>query len=253
MLDNAIFTATRDNLPEILTLIRNELEKYICDEKELNRLELVCEEILSNIIDYAYPGNTPGKVTLTCFYDVESSLLRLMFIDDGLEYNPLSDIRNKDTGKGIQIYTTIMDDVSYSYKNGQNILTIDKIIVSSDIIKDRKKIAILIHDDFYNDEIEYYKEVFAEAGFFVHILSYLSEENSMEFKSYQDNIIIKCSENLIDISANKIKEYAAVIIPDGYVANHLRETEDINLLSPACMFLKKCFTDKTLIKGFSNQ
>lgn len=253
MLDNVIFTATRDNLPEILAVIRTELEKYICDEKILKRLELVCEEILCNIIDYAYPGNNPGKITLTCFYDMESSLLRLMFIDDGVEYNPLAEVKQDDTGLGIQIYTTIMDEVNYKYRNGQNILIIDKILTDPEIISERKKIAILIHDDFYNAELSYYKETFTEAGFDVHLLGNLLKNDTVEYTSYKDNVKINCNENFAEISAAELKEYAAVIVPDGYVASHLRETEDLDILPPASAFLKKCFADKTLIKGFLNQ
>ena len=46
-----------------------------------------------------------------------------------------------------------------------------------------------------------------------------------------------------------LKEYAAIIIPAGMVADRLRYTDDVNKLSPTCEFLKKCFADKQIIKG----
>ena len=81
---------------------------------------------------YAYP-QSDGKVDLRIEY--ESGCVQLILSDVGLPFNPLErdepDItlnaeERKIGGLGIFMIKKIMDEVSYSYSNGKNILTMKK-------------------------------------------------------------------------------------------------------------------------------
>ena len=110
----------------------------------------------------------------------------------------------------------------------------------------RNKIGVLIESDFYEPEIEYYSKCFKLAGLEVHFLTRLWGNAELTFKGHEERKIFKCNESFENVN---LKEYAAVIIPAGYVSDRLRYTEDINKLPPACEFLKKCFADKNIVKG----
>jgi protease I len=110
----------------------------------------------------------------------------------------------------------------------------------------RNKVGVLIESDFYEPEIEYYSKCFDAAGLEVHFLTRLWGNAELTFEGHEERKTFKCKESFENVN---LKEYAAVIIPAGYVADRLRYTEDINKLPPACEFLKKCFADKKIIKG----
>lgn len=96
-------------------------------------LHLVCEEVVSNIVNYAYPEGQEGELSV----DVEDAggSLVLTFKDKGTPFNPLTK-EPPDTslplherpigGLGIFLVGQMMDDVSYSYVDGCNVLTLKK-------------------------------------------------------------------------------------------------------------------------------
>ena len=110
----------------------------------------------------------------------------------------------------------------------------------------RNKVGVLIESDFYEPEIEYYAKCFKEGGLEVHFLTRLWGQAELTFKGHEERKLFKCKESFERVN---LKEYAAIIVPAGMVADRLRYTEDINRLPPACEFLKKCFADKQIIKG----
>lgn len=123
------------NLPIILKDIRKEISLFVQDTKQQRRLELCMEEILVNIIEYAYP-NTIGSVYVSIDYVAEFKQLRFTFWDEGIPYNPLLEINGHNKimslekqpigGLGIFLYTTIMDGAKYDYVNNKNQLTVWK-------------------------------------------------------------------------------------------------------------------------------
>lgn len=110
----------------------------------------------------------------------------------------------------------------------------------------RNKVGILIESDFYEPEIEYYEKCFKLAGLEVHFLTRLWGNAELTFEGHEERKKFTCNESFENVN---LKEYAAVIVPAGYVADRLRYTEDVSKLPPACEFLKKCFADKKIIKG----
>lgn len=98
-----------------------------------NKINIVIDEIFSNIVKYAYT-DTPGDVVM----DLEvlaGGACRLTFTDTGKAFNPL-EAPEPDTsfsaeersagGLGILMVKKLTDDVSYEYKDDKNILTVYK-------------------------------------------------------------------------------------------------------------------------------
>lgn len=129
MLRNLTFQAKRENLPQMLTQITDEISKYVTGEILFNRLKICAEEILVNIIDYSGTEN----LYISCEFVESENALRFEFADEGTPYNPLENDTEVDIdaemdarnigGLGIFLYTTIMDKIDYRYENGKNYLT----------------------------------------------------------------------------------------------------------------------------------
>ena len=93
------------------------------------KLELVSEEIYTNICSYAYPEE---KGLVEVFLEKQDRELTLTFTDSGKPFNPL-DRPDPDTefppesrekgGLGIFIVKNMTNDIKYEYLNGKNILT----------------------------------------------------------------------------------------------------------------------------------
>jgi len=112
-----------------------------------------------------------------------------------------------------------------------------------------KKVAILMESDFYEPEIWYYKFRFSEEGLDVRFLSRLWGQSSLTFKGHEYHIPFEVHESFEDMDDSTLKEYSAIIVPAGMVADRLRYTEDIRRLPPAVEFLKRAFAQKGVIKG----
>ena len=112
-----------------------------------------------------------------------------------------------------------------------------------------RKIAVLIEGDFYEHEIWYYHFRFPEEGAEVHFLSRLWGQQSITFKGHEYHAPFECRESFEGLSDAQLREYSAVIVPAGMVADRLRYTDDISKLPPAVTFLKRAFAERSIIKG----
>ena len=92
------------------------------------------EEIFINIANYAY-GDKTGNASLSFRFNENERIMTLVIKDNGIPFNPLEKAEPDITlsaddreigGLGIFITKKTMDTVSYSYENGQNILTMTK-------------------------------------------------------------------------------------------------------------------------------
>lgn len=97
-------------------------------------ITVAIEEALMNIISYAYPeGN--GEFSLEIRKDEECGSAVITIVDHGIPFDPLSR-RDPDVtapaedrdigGLGIFLLKKTMDDVRYSFENGENILVLRK-------------------------------------------------------------------------------------------------------------------------------
>ena len=125
-----------DNLDEVTAFIDEQLEEVGFPMKTIMHIELCVEEIFSNISNYAYEnGKGMAKITAEQLSDPER--VCIIFSDSGTPFDPLSNpdpdtsntLKNdKIGGLGIFMVKQQMDGISYSYKNGCNILTIEKLL-----------------------------------------------------------------------------------------------------------------------------
>ena len=128
-----IIPAGLENLELMIRFIRNGAQKHGFSSKDMNRIQLASEEVLVNIISYAYP-DSDGDIEIT--YTVEESGGLVIEITDwGIPFDPLSlpepDMEasiedRKIGGLGIFIIRSIMDEVDYKREGDQNILTLVK-------------------------------------------------------------------------------------------------------------------------------
>ena len=128
------FIADDSELPNVLSMLEGELEKYNCPINIVNGICVAIEEVFVNISHYAYIEEK-GTCNLSIKFQEETRHLTIELEDKGIPFDPLSkedpDIslpaeKRKIGGLGILIVKKIMDNVSYQYKNGKNILTMMK-------------------------------------------------------------------------------------------------------------------------------
>lgn len=125
-----------DNLSRVLSFIDVELEALDCPTKTQLQLDIAVEELFVNIASYAY---APGKGSATIRFEAEQEpkAAVITLIDSGTPYNPLArkdpDVtltaeQRQIGGLGIYMVKKSMDDVTYEYADGKNILSIKKLI-----------------------------------------------------------------------------------------------------------------------------
>jgi sigma-B regulation protein RsbU (phosphoserine phosphatase) len=123
-----------ENIPAITEFVERELEKLDCPPKARIQLDIAIDELVSNVAKYAYSPET-GPVTVRVEVEKEPTAVILSFIDGGRPYDPLAagdpDVTASAEergvgGLGVYMVKRSMDDVSYEYKDGQNILRIRK-------------------------------------------------------------------------------------------------------------------------------
>lgn len=123
-----------ENLPTVTQFVTDALESKDCSMKIIMQMELVIEELFVNVASYAYYPNV-GNVTVCQSFDEEPCALNLSFIDSGKAYNPLEhkdpditlDAEEREIGGlGILLVKKNVDEISYKYEDGQNILTVKK-------------------------------------------------------------------------------------------------------------------------------
>jgi len=126
--------ASNDTLYTVLDAIEAHLAKNGCPDAVKTEVLIAVEEIYVNIANYAY-GGQKGEATVQMDVSQDPKLCRVVFKDKGIPYNPLEkkdpDIslsaeEREVGGLGIYMVKQYMDKVEYQYKDGYNILVIEK-------------------------------------------------------------------------------------------------------------------------------
>ena len=126
--------ATVENIETVTDFVNEQLEALDCPMKAQMQIDIAIDELFSNIAHYAYK---PEKGDATVRVEVVEDPLSVVitFIDNGVPYDPLAKADPDTTlsaderdigGLGIYMVKKSMDDITYEYKDGQNILKIKK-------------------------------------------------------------------------------------------------------------------------------
>ncbi len=128
--------ATVENLGRVTAFVEEILTAVACPFKVQIQLEVAVEEIFVNIAHYAYAPNT-GMAKISVELPDDPASVEITFADSGVPYNPLikpdpdvtlSAEDRQIGGLGIYMTKKTMDGMTYEYKNGQNILTLKKLL-----------------------------------------------------------------------------------------------------------------------------
>ena len=123
-------------LPRFTDFVKGFFELLQIDKKVSSPLRLALEEAVVNVIRYAYPEDEKGLVTILA--DSNGREVRFTVIDSGVPFDPTSvletdttlDIQNRPIGGlGILLERRLTDSISYTRRNGQNVLTLTKSII----------------------------------------------------------------------------------------------------------------------------
>lgn len=116
---------------DIINAILHHKELASVDEALYRKLYVVVDELVTNIVNYAYPNGENDYLDVEIMHDKE--LLTIRFRDGGVPFNPLEKAPSDITlpmdqrpigGLGILLVVQKVDAIAYEYINGENVLTI---------------------------------------------------------------------------------------------------------------------------------
>ena|SRR3712207_1698643 len=114
-----------------------------------------------------------------------------------------------------------------------------------------KKIGILMENDFAEYEIFFYQHRFPEEGAELHFLTRLWGQPFLTFKGHEQHYPFEVHESFENMDDATLRSYSAIIVPGGYVSEHLSFTDSVDKLPPATEFLKRAFAEKSILKGIN--
>lgn len=126
--------ATIESLPVIMDFVDDQLEQFGCPLKAQAQIGIAIDELFGNIVRYAYHPEI-GRATVQVEVVEEPLSVIITFIDQGVPYDPLAKADPDVTlpaqereigGPGIYIVKKNMNEITYEYKDGRNILKIRK-------------------------------------------------------------------------------------------------------------------------------
>ena len=126
--------ATVKNIETVTEFVNAQLELIDCPIKVQMQIDIAIDELFGNIAHYAY-NTEVGNATVRVEISEAPLAVIITFIDNGVPYDPLGkddpDItlsaeEREIGGLGIYMVKKSMDEITYEYKDGQNILKIKK-------------------------------------------------------------------------------------------------------------------------------
>ncbi len=126
--------AVVENIQTVTEFVDEQLEMLDCPMRAQMQIDVAIDELFSNIAYYAYHPEV-GVATVRVEVAEEPLAVIITFIDNGAPYDPLAsadpDIslsadERQIGGLGIYMVKKSMDEISYEYQKGQNILRIKK-------------------------------------------------------------------------------------------------------------------------------
>jgi anti-sigma regulatory factor (Ser/Thr protein kinase) len=122
-----------NTIPQLSEFIEGICEELNLDMSTTMNLNLALEEAVVNVMEYAYPTDVQGDVTINAI--ANDTHLVFIIIDNGIPFDPtkkeevdttLSAEERPIGGLGIHLVRELMDSVDYEYRDCKNILTLSK-------------------------------------------------------------------------------------------------------------------------------
>lgn len=129
------FAAKVDELPNVMSFVESELEKFEFSFKIITQFNLVVEELFVNVANYAYKDSEDGKCKISIEYNQDKQEVTLVLEDNGIKFNPLEKEEPNTNlsaeerpigGLGILLVKKNMDNIEYKYEDNKNILILSK-------------------------------------------------------------------------------------------------------------------------------
>ncbi|MBN9346587.1 MAG: ATP-binding protein [Devosia sp.] len=117
--------------------VRRFLETHGAGEADVTGIDVALDEILTNVVNYGFEDGGAHEIVLVL--SIASNLLTIEVQDDGRPFDPLgipepdleADLESRQIGGlGMHFVRTLLDRVSYSRRNGWNVLKLEKHLVA---------------------------------------------------------------------------------------------------------------------------
>ena len=128
---NIVLRNDTQDVPRLITFVDEASQMAGFSSEDIAKVRLAVEEVVVNVMNYAYPADTHGDVTVEAsLYDTN---LTFKIIDCGAPFDPTT-LPDVDTtlpareraigGLGIHLVRQIMDTIQYDRMGSLNVLTL---------------------------------------------------------------------------------------------------------------------------------
>ena len=134
--DHITLAADKQEVEQLGVFVKDFCARLDLDRKTASGIRLALEEMVVNVMNYAYPEGEEGTVSIQA--DSDHKEVRFIVSDSGKPFDPTAvleadttlDAQNRPIGGlGIHLARKMMDTVSYSREDGKNVLTLTKSIL----------------------------------------------------------------------------------------------------------------------------
>lgn len=134
--DQITLSNNLDEVEKLGIFVKDFCNSLGIERKMFSGIRLALEESVVNVINYAYPNMETGYVTI--FADSNRREVRFTIVDSGVPFDPKAvlsadttlDAQNRPIGGlGVHLTRKLMDSISYTRKDGKNVLSLTKSIV----------------------------------------------------------------------------------------------------------------------------
>jgi anti-sigma regulatory factor (Ser/Thr protein kinase) len=131
-MDTLRMPAKLENLELFRMFILERVERLNLQPGAVMKLELALEELLTNIVNYAYTDDGAGEMMVGCAVEDDGNL-RIIITDWGAPFDPLAgedpDLsqsleERQIGGLGIFLVRQIVDEIHYEREEDRNVLTL---------------------------------------------------------------------------------------------------------------------------------